>query len=194
MEAEPVALSQEGNVAALVVDVIRITDEGLPLEVAIGAEELRLPEAVEVAFPVPVKLLGCLTRFAEQVYFQGTVGGTMTTPCCRCVEPSRHDFEIEMQVMFLPPGASGSDEDSEAVGLEDEPDIYVHDGMKLDLAPPVYDQVVLAFPVQPLCRSDCAGLCQVCGGNRNETPCGCRAESGGQRFAQLKNLAFSDPS
>ena len=130
----------------------------------------------------------------EQVYFQGTVVGTLTTPCSRCVEPSSHDFEVEVQVMFLPPDAVGSREDTEAADLEDEPDVYVHDGVKLDLAPPVYDQVVLAFPVQPLCRSDCAGLCQVCGGNRNEMLCGCRAESGDQRFALLKNVAFSDPS
>ena len=188
------ALSQQGSVAPLMVDVLRIPEGGLPLEVAISTGELCLPEASEVAFPAPVKLLGRLTRVAEQVYFQGTVAGTMTAPCIRCVEPSRHDFEVEMQVMFLPPGASDSQEDPEAVGLEDEPDVYVHDGMKLELAPPVYDQVVLAFPVQPLCRPDCAGLCQVCGGNRNATPCGCRAESGDQRFALLKNLAFSDPS
>ena len=60
--------------------------------------------------------------------------------------------------------------------------------------PPVYDQVVLAFPVQPLCRPDCAGLCQICGGNRNEASCTCRAESGDPRFALLKNLSFSEPS
>ena len=188
------ALSQQGIVAALVVDLLRIPDEGLPLEAAISAEELRLPEASDVVFPAPVQVSGRLTRVAEQVYFQGTVSGTMTVPCSRCVEPSRHHFAAEMQVMFLSPGASDSLEDPEAVGLEDEPDIYVHDGTKLDLAPPVYDQVVLAFPVQPLCRSDCGGLCQVCGGNLNETRCGCRAESGDQRFALLKNLAFSDPS
>ena len=188
------ALSQEGSAAALVVDVLRIPDEGLLLEVAVGAADLCLPEASEVDFPAPVKLLGRLTRVAEQVFFQGTVAGTVVTPCSRCVEASRHDFEVEVQVMFLPPGIADGDKDPEAVGLEDEPDIYVHDGMKLDLAPPVYDHVVLAFPVQPLCRPDCAGLCHVCGGNRNETPCGCRAESGDQRFALLKGLAFSDPS
>lgn len=188
------ALSQQGSAAALVVDILRISDEGLPLEVSISAEELRLPDASEVDFPVPVKLRGRLSSAGDQVYFQGSVVGTMTTPCGRCVEPSSHDFEVEVEVMFLPPSAADSQEDPEAASLEDEPDVYVHDGVKLDLAPPVYDQVVLAFPVQPLCRSDCAGLCQVCGGNRNETPCGCRAESGDQRFALLKNVAFSDPS
>ena len=188
------ALSQPGSVAALVVDVLRIPEAGLPLEVAVSAEELRLPQAAEVVFPTPVRIVGRLTRVAEQVYFQGVIAGMMRTPCSRCVETTTHDFEVEAQVMFLPPSTAASREDPETVGLEDEPDLYVHDGMKLDLAPPVYDQVVLAFPVQPLCRPDCAGLCQICGGNRNEASCGCRAEGGDARFALLKNLSFSKPS
>lgn len=188
------ALSQQGRVAALAVDVLRIPDDGLPLDVAVSAEALRLPQAAEVAFPVPVRVVGRLTRFAEQVYFQGAIAGVMSTPCSRCVETMTHDFEVETQVLFLPPSAADPREDPEAGGLEDEPDVYVHDGMKADLAPPVYDQVVLAFPVQPLCRPDCAGLCQICGGNRNEASCTCRAESGDLRFALLKNLSFSEPS
>ncbi len=188
------APSQQGSVAALAVNVLRIPDEGLPLDVEVGAEELCLPQVAEVAFPLPVRILGRLTRVAEQIYFQGTIAGTMSTPCSRCVETTTHDFEVETQVMFLPPSAADSHEDTAAMGLADKPDLYMHDGMKLDLAPPVYDQVVLAFPVQPLCRPDCAGLCQICGGNRNEASCACRAESGDPRFALLKNLSFSEPS
>ncbi len=187
-------LSQQGSVAALAVDILRIPDEGLPLDVKVGAEELRLPQAAEVTFPILVRILGRLARVAEQVYFQGVISGTMSTPCSRCVESAAHDFEVETQVMFLPPSAADAHEDAEAVGLEDEPDIYVHDGTKLDLAPSVYDQIVLAFPVQPLCRPDCAGLCHICGGNLNEASCACRAESGDPRFALLKNLSFSEPS
>ena len=194
MRAEPVALSQQGSAAALAVDILRIPDEGLPLDVEVGVEELRLPQVAEITFPIPVRILGRLTRVAEQVYFQGAISGTMSAPCSRCVESAVHDFEVETQVMFLPPSAADPHEDAEAVGLEDEPDIYVHDGMKLDLAPPVYDQVVLAFPVQLLCRPDCAGLCQICGGNLNEASCACRTESGDPRFALLKNLSFSEPS
>ena len=188
------ALSQQGSVAALAVEMLRIPDEGLPLEVEVSAEELRLPQVAEVTFPVPVRILGRLNRVAEQVYFQGMIAGTMSAPCSRCVETAVHDFEVETQVMFLPPSAADSHEDAEAAGVEDEPDVYVHDGMKLDLAPPVYDHVVLAYPVQPLCRPDCAGLCQICGGNRNEASCACRAESGDPRFALLKNISFPEPS
>ena len=188
------ALSQQGSVAALAVEILRIPDEGLPLDVEVSAAELRLPQEAEVTFPIPVRIFGRLTRVAEQVYFQGMIAGTMSAPCSRCVETAIHDFEVEMQVMFLPPSSVDSHEDAEAVGLENEPDIYVHDGMKLDLSPPVYDQVVLAFPVQPLCRPNCAGLCQICGGNLNEASCACRTEGDDPRFALLKNISFSEPS
>ena len=32
--------------------------------------------------------------------------------------------------------------------------------------------LVLGFPAFPLCRPDCAGLCPVCGADRNTTDCG----------------------
>ena len=188
------ALSQQGSAAALAVDLLRIPDAGLPLDVSVSAEELRLPQSAEVIFPNPVRILGRLARVAEQIYFQGMIAGTMSAPCSRCVETATHDFEVETQIMFLPPSSAGSHEGTEAVGLEDEPDIYEHDGMKLDLLPLVYDQVVLAFPVQPLCRPDCAGLCHICGGNLNEVSCACRTESVDPRFALLKNISLAEPS
>ena len=75
-----------------------------------------------------------------------------------------------------------------------ELDAYEHDGFRIDLEPLVRDQVVLAFPVQPLCRENCAGLCQVCGGNRNEQPCACPVDAGDSRFAVLKRLRFPESS
>ena len=58
----------------------------------------------------------------------------------------------------------------------------------------VMDYVLLAFPIQSLCRPDCAGLCQVCGGNRNEVPCTCQTDAGDPRFALLKQLRLPETS
>lgn len=76
--------------------------------------------------------------------------------------------------------------------MSDDLDVYTHDGFRLNLYPLVRDQVVMAFPVQILCREDCAGLCQTCGANRNEQQCACEAESADPRFAILKNLQSSE--
>jgi uncharacterized protein len=100
------------------------------------------------------------------------------------------DFTAEMRVVYLPPSTRLQIEGEEGVDAEEELDLYMHDGVTLDLRPPVHDNVLLAFPVQPLCRPDCAGLCQVCGGNRNEVPCTCQESGGDPRFALLKQLQF----
>ncbi|MDO5683949.1 MAG: DUF177 domain-containing protein, partial [Propionibacteriaceae bacterium] len=43
-------------------------------------------------------------------------------------------------------------------------------GELIDLEPLVRDEVVLELPFMPVCREDCAGLCQTCGANLNKDP------------------------
>jgi uncharacterized protein len=185
-----VAASQQGNPAALVVNIATILEEGLAFEAEVTATHLQLPAATEAELPTPVQVRGQFTKVAEQVYFQGTVRGTLAVPCSRCLDVIHSDIAAEMRVVYLPPSTRVQIEGEEGVDADDELDLYVHDGMTLDLRPPVHDYVLLAFPVQPLCRPDCAGLCQVCGGNRNEVPCTCQADAADPRFAQLQQLRF----
>jgi DUF177 domain-containing protein len=185
-----VAASQQGNPAALVVNIASIPDEGLAFQAEVMATQLQLPPTAEVELPTPIQVRGWLTKVAEQVYFQGTLQGTLTAQCSRCVDTIQSDFTAQMRVVYLPPSTRLQIEGEEGVDAEDELDLYTHDGVVLDLCPPVHDNVLLAFPVQPLCRPDCAGLCQVCGGNRNEVPCTCQEAGGDPRFALLKQLQF----
>ncbi|MCX5757894.1 MAG: DUF177 domain-containing protein [Candidatus Hydrogenedentes bacterium] len=46
-------------------------------------------------------------------------------------------------------------------------------GDEIDLAPAVWEEVVLAAPTKFLCRPDCAGLCPHCGANWNRGTCNC---------------------
>jgi uncharacterized protein len=183
---------QQNHPAALTVEIARMREEGLPLQVDIAAEGLQLPPEDEATFAGPICVQGQLTKVAEQIYFQGTVTGAALFPCSRCLEMTRNAFAVEMRAVFLPPAAV--DEQEEGITLTDEIDLYVHDGVKLDLRPAVRDQTLLALPIQPLCRADCAGLCQVCGSNLNETQCTCQIEPGDPRFALLKQLSFPQSS
>jgi uncharacterized protein len=185
-----VAASQQGNSAALVVNIANIFDEGLAFQAEVTATHLQLPPTTEVELSTPVQVRGWLTKVAEQVYFRGTVSGTLAAACSRCLDMIHSDFTAEMRVVYLPPSTRLQIEGEEGVDAEEELDLYMHDGTTLDLRPPVHDNVLLAFPVQPLCRPDCAGLCQVCGGNRNEVPCTCQESGGDPRFALLKQLQF----
>ena len=42
----------------------------------------------------------------------------------------------------------------------------------VDITDDVRQEIILAYPVVPLCRPDCKGLCSRCGNNLNHAPCG----------------------
>ncbi|MFD6368318.1 YceD family protein, partial [Streptomyces roseolus] len=80
--------------------------------------------------------------------------------------------------------AAADDEDD-----EDESMIPLEDGM-FDLEPVLRDAVVLALPMQPVCREDCAGLCSECGINLNDHP-DHHHDATDIRWAALQELAGS---
>jgi uncharacterized protein len=55
----------------------------------------------------------------------------------------------------------------------------------------IRDAVVPAMPFAPLCRPDCQGLCERCGGDRNSAECVCPPEID-SRWAPLASLRLPD--
>ncbi|MGE3536986.1 MAG: DUF177 domain-containing protein [Candidatus Tectimicrobiota bacterium] len=188
------AALQQGSPAALMVNIAAIPDEGLAFHTEVAASVLDVPPEAAQELPTPIQVRGRLTKVAEQVYFQGTIRGTLAVPCSRCIDIIHSDFATDVRVVFLPPSARLETAGEEGVDTEDELDLYTHDGITLDLQPLVHDHVLLALPIQVLCRPECAGLCQVCGENRNEVQCACEAESADPRFALLQQLRFPKKS
>jgi len=185
-----VAPRQSGHV--LVIDLAKIPIHGMTLETEVEPALLQLPQDELVTRPICVQ--ADLAKVTEQVYVQGRISGIVTVPCSRCLEMVDDRFVAAFQVAFLPPGMRGVDDEENRGDVSDDLDLYIHDGIRLDLLPLVRDQVVVSLPVQTLCRADCAGLCQVCGGNRNEQPCACQESSGDPRFAVLKRLTMPESS
>ena len=71
---------------------------------------------------------------------------------------------------------------------DDDGEDYVLDPLVgLDPEQLVRDAVGVELPFSPLCREDCLGLCEVCGGNRNLGECPGH-ESVDPRFAVLSEL------
>jgi uncharacterized protein len=52
----------------------------------------------------------------------------------------------------------------------------------------VRDAIGLQLPFAPLCRPDCAGLCERCGGDRNLGECSCE-EQIDARWAPLQGFS-----
>ena len=188
------ASTQQDNYIPLKISLAQIPEEGLHLNGNIAAADMHFSPGENITFSAPIHLQGQLTKIVEQVYFQGNVGGVIELPCGRCLESVYDTFVVPMRVVYLPPSSQAAAESTERLDTSDELDLYIHDGIMIDLQPFVYDQIMLAIPMQPLCRPTCAGLCQVCGGNKNEVPCTCQVEELDPRFALLKQLHCRKPS
>jgi uncharacterized protein len=102
----------------------------------------------------------------------------LTGPCVRCLEDAATDLEIDSREV-----------DQGGTADEELRSPYVSDG-NLDVGRWANDALVLAFPSQPLCREDCAGLCSVCGESLNDAdPDAHRHSQGGDpRMAKLRDL------
>ena len=47
----------------------------------------------------------------------------------------------------------------------------VHPNDIIDITEDLRQEIILAYPMLPVCRPDCRGLCAVCGQNLNERSC-----------------------
>lgn len=122
----------------------------------------------------------------EDIFARGSLRGWMQVACSRCVEPVRIELDESIHATFLPRAKAPKDEelgDPEA----DDVDLYAYDGDEIDLEPMLREQYVLAVPYAPLCKEDCAGLCNQCGQNLNVAACGCEAPID-PRLAALKAI------
>jgi uncharacterized protein len=79
---------------------------------------------------------------------------TLVGPCMRCLEPATPSFSVDAR------------EVSQAGESDELASPYVERGV-LDIRAWARDALALALPTTLLCRSDCAGLCPICGADLN---------------------------
>ncbi|MEO3977280.1 DUF177 domain-containing protein [Streptomyces sp. CAU 1734] len=113
-----------------------------------------------------------LESVMEGVLVTGTARAVAEGECVRCLEPLRQDVAADFQEMFTYPDADDRNRGRNAEpgdDAEDEDTLHLEDGL-FDLEPVLRDAVVLALPMQPVCREDCAGLCAQCGIRLDDEP------------------------
>jgi uncharacterized protein len=117
-----------------------------------------------------------LRSLTDGVMARGTVETTVDLTCIRCLTTLSQPLMASFEAVFR-------------VHPEDAEDEFaVEERGWIDLEPIVHDEVSLAVPARPLCRPDCAGLCQTCGTDLNTAPCGGHGDESDSPFAALKQL------
>ena len=110
--------------------------------------------------------------FALRLRFDVRLSG----PCMRCLEDAGAPVGIDVREVHQP-----VDDDENLISE------YL-DENELDLRSWVRDALVLALPVQIVCKEECRGLCAICGHNLNEDPEHEHEREPDPRWAKLSEL------
>jgi uncharacterized protein len=103
-----------------------------------------------------------------------------TYVCDRCLVNFGRDFdEWYEQIYQIGPGTLDAD---------DEVEILPENSVEIDISKAIRDAMILARPMQLLCRESCKGLCPNCGIDLNHNSCNCGTERIDPRLAKLKTL------
>jgi uncharacterized protein len=134
------------------------------------------------------RLDGRLLYQGGNVLLHGTLTGSLTTECQRCLAPARVPIDQRLNVVYVPRGGVEVEELEFDPEDPDDVDYAHHDRESVDLGPLLREQIVLAMPIAVVCREECRGLCPVCGVDRNIETCSCEPNVSMSPFAALKNL------
>jgi uncharacterized protein len=135
-------------------------------------KDLGIADVIGVPEGAPVELDLRLESVMEGVLVTGTARATAEGECVRCLEPLHQEVAADFQEMFTYPDADDRGRSRTAEPADDEEDedrLFLEDGL-FDLEPVLRDAVVLALPMQPVCRETCEGLCSECGVRLDENP------------------------
>jgi DUF177 domain-containing protein len=171
-----------------------IKEQGLELEYSEPPESFPaledLQQRGEVRFRETVSVTGRVRRMADLIEVEGTVQAQATMPCSRCLEPVAIPLTSRFAVTFSKdtPVVADEDTDQEVELSAEEMGLIPFSGDEIDLRDAIQEQVIMSLPLQPLCRSDCRGLCPHCGVDLNRETCQCRPQVFNNRFAKLEKL------
>ncbi len=109
-----------------------------------------------------------------------------TLACTRCLRSIVEAVESEVELLVLVGPARPVAGEHEL--REDDMSVLVVEDETLDTQPLLLEQLQLNVPMRALCRPDCAGLCPICGADRNLEPCGCKEREIDPRWSALAAL------
>ncbi|MFC9247072.1 YceD family protein [Streptomyces sp. NPDC057136] len=154
-------------------------------------KDLGIDGVIGVPEGAPLALNLRMESVMEGVLVTGTARATAEAECVRCLEPLSREVSADFQEMFSYPDADdrGRSRTAEPVddAEDDEDRFFLEDGL-FDLESVLRDAVVLALPLQPVCKETCAGLCSECGIRLDENP-GHHHDAVDVRWAALQGLA-----
>ncbi len=136
------------------ISVNHIPFHGLTVEKEIDFEKLDI-ETEDIKFRNPVKVRADITKITNAVSVNLSLKASFYTECSRCLEEVNIDLNKTLKLNFQ----------------------IVNANQLIDLNTDIREEIILDYPMNPLCKSDCKGLCAKCGKNLNEGVCSCKPQN-----------------
>ena len=145
-------------------------------------------ESVRLIGPIRGNLR--LRRTNQGLLVTGPIETEVELTCVRCLDLYRQYVTFALEEQYYPTvdvvtGVSLPKAENELIFPIDH-----HHQLSLDEA--VRQNLLLALPMQPLCKENCAGLCPHCGNNFNHGTCNCQPDQD-ERFSALQALLADFP-
>jgi len=144
------------------IKISEIPKEGLSLKEAYDSNTLDLARD-DLKFVSPIDISAFVTKDKDDLYAHVEAKGRLEMTCARCLVPYEIDFRREFDFSYDVKGKTS-----------------------VDITSDIRQEIILDYPIKPLCKSDCKGLCQTCGKNLNEGDCSCKYKSDMQRWNGLE--------
>ena len=128
-----------------------------------------------------------LLRTHRGILAKGVLQTEVELTCGRCLTPFSQAVSLTMEDEYIP----AVDVTSGApLPATDDPSTFTIDERHiLDLTEAIRQYTLLATPMKPLCRENCAGLCPSCGHNLNQGNCNCPTPESDPRWSELSKLS-----
>ena len=132
------------------ITINQVPAEGLYVKEEIDPAELDL-ETDLIKLRSPVKLAAQVTRITNALSIDLNIRAVIFADCSRCLNEFEWVFDKDLKLHYV---------------LESS-DVFI------DLKPNIREEIILDYPIKPLCSVSCKGLCTKCGKNKNEGGCNC---------------------
>lgn len=167
------ASPERGPLVVPVTELVKHPGSHRRVQITTESEGLALPEA-RIADGAPITLDVTFDTLSDGIVVKGTVSAPWAGECRRCLGVAAGVATASVEEIY------------QEHPLTDE--AFTFDGDAIDLEPMVRENLLVELPLAPLCRVDCAGLCPVCGIDRNLDPCSCDTTPSDPRWGALDAL------
>jgi len=134
---------------------VKIDTRQLPVEGLILSEEfspVELDLATEsIRFCGPLRAKAVISKSYNAINVSLSLNALMSASCSRCLQEFNASFNRQLELHYA------------ADKLEPI----------IDLDADIREEIILSYPINPLCHDACKGLCPRCGCNLNEGGCHC---------------------